>query len=256
MRIGHRTANLGLPVMEAIDAAAEMGYEGVSLIARGDGVDPAALTRERAAAIRERCARNGLEISALTGRLGSLIGEDADERMPRSESVVDAAATLEIPFVTSHIGAIPEDLDRPDVRAMADRVGRLCERAAARGVTIAVETGPESAEVLRDFIEMVGSQWLRVNYDPANLLMNGFDHMGGVDVLAPYIVHAHAKDAVREDPDGRRQRPLGEGDVDIPAWVARLKAIGFDGWLCVERESGEDRLGDARRALALLRSLV
>ena len=132
----------------------------------------------------------------------------------------------------------------------------LRSRADALGVTIAVETGPESAEVLRAFIERLGSERLRVNYDPANLLMKGFDHMGGVEVLAPYIVHTHAKDAVREDPDGRRQRPLGEGDVDIPAWIAELKRVGFDGWVCVERESGEDRLGDARSALELLRRLV
>lgn len=256
MRIGHRSANLGLPMMEAIDAAAEIGYDGVSLIAREDAVWPDELTPRRAREIMRRCERNGVEVSALTGRFGSLIDEGADERLQWSVSVVEAASMLEVPRVTSHIGVIPEDLDGDDVGAMVERVGRLCQRAAELGVTIGVETGPEEAWVLRDFIERVGSDRLGVNYDPANLLMKGFDYLGGVEVLGPYIVHTHPKDGVRDDPDGRRQRPLGEGDVDIPAWIAALKRVGFDGWLCVERESGEDRLGEARRALGVLRELV
>lgn len=256
MKIGHRAWNLGLPMMEAIDAAAEVGFDGVSLIAHEEAVWPPELTESRAREIRSRCERNGLQISALTGRFGSLIGADADENLQWSLSVVEAASSLEIPIATSHIGVIPEDMTRADVRAMMERVRRLCDRADELGVTIGVETGPESAEVLRDFIEEVGSPRLRVNYDPANLLMKGFEHIAGVQVLAPYIVHTHAKDAVREDPHGRRQRPLGEGDVDIPLWVDTVKSAGYDGWLCIERESGQDRLGDARRGLALLRALV
>jgi len=243
-------------MMEAIDAAGEIGYEGVALLARAGWVDPAELGPARMAEIRERCARAGVEVSALTGNFGSLIDEGADDRVPWCLSVLEAAAKLEVPLVTSHIGAIPEDLTGTEVRAMMERVGRLCARAEELGVTIGVETGPEEGWVLRDFIEALGSPRLRVNYDPANLLMKGFDHMGGVEVLGPYIVHTHPKDAVREDPGGRRQRALGEGDVDIARWIAELRRVGFDGWLCVERESGDDKLGDARRGLELLRALI
>ncbi|MFW5867979.1 MAG: sugar phosphate isomerase/epimerase family protein [Armatimonadota bacterium] len=256
MKIGHRAMNLGLPMMDAIDAAAEIGYEGVTLCAKEEWIEEGDFPAARAREVRDYCDERGLTISALTGRLGSMIDEGADERLERALLVVEAANRLQTPFVTSHIGVIPEDLDRDDVSAMLRRMDTLCSRADEMGVTIGVETGPESAEVLRDFIERLGSERLRVNYDPANLLMNGFDHMGGVEVLAPYIVHTHAKDAVREDPDGRRQRPLGEGDVDISAWIAELKRVGFDGWVCVERESGDDKLGDARKALELLRGLV
>ncbi|MBD3291891.1 MAG: TIM barrel protein [Armatimonadia bacterium] len=256
MKIGHRAMNLGLAMMDAIDVAAEIGYDGVSVVAREGWVEPEDFSEEQAREIREACDTRGLTISALTGRLGSMIDEGADERLERALLVMEAANRLQTPFVTSHIGIIPEDLGRDDVAAMLERMDALCSRADELGVTIGVETGPESAEVLRGFIERLGSERLRVNYDPANMLMKGFDHMGGVEVLAPYIVHTHAKDAVREDPDGSRQRPLGEGDVDIRAWIAELRRVGFDGWVCVERESGDDRLGDARKALELLRRLV
>jgi sugar phosphate isomerase/epimerase len=248
--------NLGLPMMDAIDAAAEIGYEGVSVVAKEGWIEPEDFTDADAREIREACEARGLTISALTGRLGSMIAEGADERLERALLVVEAANRLETPFVTSHIGVIPEDLDRDDVAAMFERMDTLCTRADEMGVTIGVETGPERAEVLREFIERLGSERLRVNYDPANLMMGGFDHMGGVEVLAPFIVHTHAKDAVREDPDGRRQRPLGEGEVGIPEWIGELKRVGFDGWVCVERESGDNKLGDARDALKLLRDLI
>jgi sugar phosphate isomerase/epimerase len=256
MKIGHRAMNLGLPMMDAIDAAAEIGYEGVSVVAKEGWVEPEDFSEAQARELREACDARGLTITALTGRLGSMIDEGVDERLERALLVLEAANRLQTPFVTSHIGVIPEDLGRDDVAAMLERMDTLCSRADELGVTIGVETGPESAEVLRAFIERLGSDRLRVNYDPANMLMKGFDHMGGVEVLAPYIVHTHAKDAVRSDPDGRRQRPLGEGDVDIPAWIAELKRVGFDGWICVERESGEDKLGDARAARDLLQSLI
>lgn len=256
MRIGHRTMNLGLPMMDAIAAAAELGYDGVALGAKEGWIDPHDFGEGRAREVRQACAARGLTISALTGRLGSLIDEGADERLQRALLVVEAASRLRTPFVTSHIGVIPEDLDREDAQLMLERVGTLCERAAKLGITIGVETGPESPATLRAFIERLGSERLRVNYDPANLLMKGFDHMEGVEVLAPYIVHTHAKDAVRDDPDGNLQRPLGEGDVDVAAWIGELKRVGFDGWVCVERESGDDQLDDARRALGLLREII
>lgn len=139
---------------------------------------------------------------------------------------------------------------------MAERVREVCDLAERLEVTVAVETGPEEAWLLRDFIELIGSERLRVNYDPANLLMKGFDHVQGVYDLAPYIVHTHAKDALRDPGEGRPQVPLGEGDVDIPRWLGQLREIGYDGWLCIERESGQDKLGDAARGLALLRALT
>jgi len=69
-------------------------------------------------------------------------------------------------------------------------------------------------------------------------------------------VHTHAKDGVRHPDGSREQRPLGEGEVNIEGWVGQLKEIGYEGWLCIERESGDDRLGDCQRALQFLRELI
>ena len=257
MRIGHRAINLGLPMFEAIDKAAEIGFEGITLMVREGWIEPKQAQADGCAEVRQRIEDNGLELSALTGSFGSIADAEAgDVARDRAVTVVQTAAAMGVDLVTSHIGVISEDLDCEDMKLMLERVGVVCEVADDVDVTVCVETGPEECWVLRDFIERLGSPRLRVNYDPANLVMKGFDHVQGVYDLAPYIVHTHAKDGLRDPGDRKRQQPLGEGDVDIPRWVGQLREIGYDGWLCIERESGEDKIGDAISGLALLRSLI
>ena len=56
----------------------------------------------------------------------------------------------------------------------------------------------------------VGS--LKVNYDPANLLVNGFDPVTGIIPLHRRIAHTHARDARRSTVSrGRRRCPRGRG---------------------------------------------
>ncbi len=242
---------------EAIRKAAELGFDGITLMVRENWVEYEEVAEDGGREIWDLVNGLGLEISALTGGFGSFSDpEKGDAARDRAKMCVESAAAMGVHLLTSHIGVVPEDLEGDEAGAMTERMREVCELAAEREVVIGVETGPEEAWLLRDFIEALGSEQLKVNYDPANLLMLGFDHVQGVHDLAQYIVHTHAKDGIRL-PDGtHKQTSLGEGDVDIERWVGQLEEIGYDGWLCIERETGEDRLGDAERGLALLRSLI
>ncbi len=244
-------------MFEAIDKAAEIGFEGITLVVREGWVEPEQAEADGCAEIRARLADSGLELSALTGGFGSMADLEAgDVARDRAKMVLRVATAMDVDMVTSHIGVVPEDLGSDAGKLMSERVADVCEVADEVGITIAVETGPEEGWVLANLIETVGSDRLRVNYDPANLLMKGFDHVQGVRDLAPWIVHTHAKDALADPGDGKPQVPLGEGDVDIPRWIGQLKEIGFDGWVCIERESGKDRVRDAIDGLSLLRGLI
>jgi len=132
----------------------------------------------------------------------------------------------------------------------------LSEYGEKLDVAIATETGPEDPALLREFLDAVGSPAIKANYDPANLAMNGFDPVKGVSDLGPYIVHTHAKDGVRHS-DGRGgEVPLGEGDVDWDAYLDALQDMAFDGFLTIERETGDDALGDISHAVSFLRLKV
>jgi len=107
---------------------------------------------------------------------------------------------------------------------------------------------------MRRFFDEIGTRGIGANYDPANLVMGGFDQLGGVDLLGKYIVHTHAKDGVRVNGQAK-EVPLGEGAVDFPRYLAKLDAVGFDGFLTIEREVGENPASDVAQAVKFLRGL-
>ena len=50
--------------------------------------------------------------------------------------------------------------------------------------------------------------------------------------------------------------PLGTGQVDYPAYLAALDEIGYRGFLTIEREVGDDPIGDIRIAINHLRDVM
>ena len=45
-----------------------------------------------------------------------------------------------------------------------------------------------------------------------------------------------------------REVPVGEGQVDFPAYLAALREVGFDGYLTIEREAGDNPEADIIKA--------
>ena len=53
-----------------------------------------------------------------------------------------------------------------------------------------------------------------------------------------------------------QETPLGDGKVNFPALVPKLKACGFTGALTIEREiSGDQQIADIKKAITLLEPL-
>jgi len=69
------------------------------------------------------------------------------------------------------------------------------------------------------------------------------------------IVHTHAKDARVSEGDIRSEVPLGEGWVDWIRYTGLLREQGYTGYFAIEREVGNDPVGDIRRAVAFLKGL-
>lgn len=184
-------------------------------------------------------------------------------REQRTLDISDFAARLGVGSIACHIGFVPEDESDPDYVAVRAMVRRVCDHAAGHGQTFALETGQERAEVLLHFIRDVDRPNLRINFDPANLILYGTDEpIGALRKLAPLVVSVHCKDG-DGPPAGKpgalgSERPLGKGSVGIPKFVAALKEIGFSGPLNVERETEnqQERLVDIANGVKLLRTLV
>ena len=99
-----------------------------------------------------------------------------------------------------------------------------------------------------------------MNLDAANLILYGkANPVDAVEVLGPYIQGIHAKDGLYPtNPHELGQEvPIGKGKVNFPEFIKRLKAVGYNGPLTIEREiEGAKQAEDIRMAKAYLERLI
>jgi sugar phosphate isomerase/epimerase len=185
------------------------------------------------------------------------------ERLARTLAVSDFAAQLGVGSIACHIGFVPEDTAHPDYLAVREMVRQVCDHAARHGQTFALETGQEPAQVLLGFIRDVDRANLRINFDPANLILYGTgEPIAALETLAPLVVSVHCKDGDWPPPGVPgalgKERPLGKGSVGIARFVETLRKVGFGGPLNVERETEDqvERFRDLAEGVRLLRALT
>ncbi len=183
-----------------------------------------------------------------------------EERLRRLEWALDRTRALGLTDLMLHAGFLPEPGD-PDRKPFLDTLGKVSALAAGRGVTVAFETGQETADLLRRTLDELKCPNLKVNFDPANMLLyDKGDPLRAVEVLGPDIRSVHVKDANRPTTPGAwgEEVPLGQGQVNIKAFVKALQKVGYRGALCIEREVGsqEDRLRDVSHGIRYLRECL
>ena len=179
------------------------------------------------------------------------------ERIDRLKWALDRTRALGLTDLTLHAGFLPE-VDAPERKAMLDTLAQAAQLAAEKGVTLAFETGQETAELLRRTLDDLKSPNLKVNFDPANMILYDMgDPIRAVEILGPDIRSVHLKDARRPRARGQwgEEVPLGEGEVDLPRFLQALERVGYAGSFAIEREVGDQagRLRDVATGLARLR---
>jgi sugar phosphate isomerase/epimerase len=179
------------------------------------------------------------------------------ERLERFRWALDRTLALGLSDLMLHAGFIPEP-GQPDRKPFLDTLARVSQLAAQKGVTVAFETGQETADLLRLTLDEMKCPNLKVNFDPANMLLyDKGDPIRAVEILGPDIRSVHVKDAIRTKVPGTwgEEVPLGRGQVNIRKFVETLKKVGYRGPLCIEREVGdqEARVADLAHGIRYLR---
>lgn len=280
MKLGVITDCFRKPIEESILLAAKLGLNGVQIYATTGEFSPDTLTAEKKKIYMKLLKDNGLEISAFCGDMGGHgfeIAKDNGERVEKTKRIVDLAAEFGVKVITTHIGVIPADEKEPRFDIMLEALSRCGEYAAAGGVTLAIETGPETAPVLYRFVSKI-KKGVGVNLDPANFVMvTGQDPVKAVYLLKDHIVHTHLKDGRKlknSDPkeiydhfadggiaalnvaDYFIETPIGEGDVNWKEYIGALKDIGYQGYLTVERETGADPESDIMKGVEYIKKYL
>ena len=202
------------------------------------------------------------DIPTVQSTVGFIPPATREARELRTIEASDFAAALGVKSIACHIGFVPEDRSDPDYIAVRGMVRRICDRAEEHGQMFALETGQEPAGTLLRFLDDAGCPNLRINFDPANMILYGSgDPIEALAKLAPHVVSVHAKDGDPPPADKPgalgKERPLGQGSVGIPRFVEALKRAGYKGSIHVEREIEDQaqRLKDIGMAVRLLRDL-
>lgn len=172
----------------------------------------------------------------------------------------DFAKRLGVDKMATHLGFIPECPTDPEFMPIVETVRDIAAHCKANGQSFIFETGQETPITLKRLIEEVGADNLGVNFDTANLILYGkANTVDAVDILGKYIKDMHAKDGCY--PTNPRElgneTRLGDGAVNFPALIAKLKAMGYDAHVTIEREiSGEKQIEDIKYAKQYLEGLI
>lgn len=182
------------------------------------------------------------------------------ERLEKLAWGLERTQALGLKDLMLHAGFLPEP-GSPERKAMLDTLAKAASMASAKGITLALETGQESAKLLRRTLDDLKCPNLKVNFDPANMLLyNMGDPIEAVEILGPDIRSVHLKDAFPPKVAGEwgQEVPLGEGRANIPLFIHTLRKVGFAGPLCIEREVGDQpaRIRDIARGYRLAKACL
>jgi sugar phosphate isomerase/epimerase len=258
MNVGVRLESLGLPLRKGLAEASRMAAEGVQLDAAGD-LHPDQLSQTGRREFKNLLRVYNLGLSAIGCPLRRCLdtAEEQDARLEYVRKVMTLAYDLGPRVVVIEAGQVPEKEDNAPARRLREGLLDLGRHGDRIGVTLALETGLESGEVLANYLRTFDTGGLAANLDPANLLMHNFDPLRAAADLAGKVAHVHARDARRGSASRASQEvPLGAGDVDWLALTEALHESEYRGWLVVERLQGNDMIGDVERGVGFLRRFL
>ncbi|TSE09717.1 sugar phosphate isomerase/epimerase [Mesorhizobium intechi] len=261
----------GTDTAAVLAAVKQTGYETTqfNLACAGLPSMPDAVPVDAIASIRAAVQSSGVSLAALSGTYNMAHPDRAvrDDGLRRLGVVIETAASVGIPLVTLCTGSRniadlwayhPENATPSAWCDMAAEMGKALALAEDAGVDLGIE--PEQANIVtsaRDATRLIadmGSKRLKIVLDPANL----FEYAtrdearaivaAAIDEAADHIAMAHAKD---RHGDGRFAT-AGQGIVDFPDFVTRLKAVGFDGALVTHGLSAKEAVDVATFLRGLL----
>lgn len=233
------------------------------------------LRSEMAAPLRRALDRHGIEATSLVvggpGRevwnftegpqtIGLVPRETRAARIAQLKKASDFARQCGIAAVQTHCGFIPENPGEPLYKETVDAMREVVAYCRANGQNFRYETGQETPITLVRAIQDVGLDNQGVNFDLANLILYGkANPVDAIELLGPYVQGIHAKDGLwpTNPRDLGQEVPIGQGKVNFPRLMARLKEMDYRGAVTIEREiSGPKQQEDVLAAKRYLEGVI
>lgn len=222
--------------------------------------DMSTATEEVAQVVKERSTQSDVRVCAVWAgvpgpakwnfiegptTLGLVPAAYRTERVAALKKWADFAVSIGAPAIITHCGFIPENMTDPEYQPIVDAIGEVARYCESKHLGFWFETGQETPVVLLRTFERIGTNNLGINLDPANLIMYGkANPIDSLDVIGKFVTNIHVKDGLYPtDGDNLgKEVPAGEGKVNFPEFVQKLKELKFDGEFIIEREiSGQQQ---------------
>jgi hexulose-6-phosphate isomerase len=241
-----------MSTLERCALAKEAGYDAVELnLEPGEDINPSSSERE-ILHLRNAVADMGMCFSSIYSReqwryvISSGSPDNRQRGMDIIRRMIEVAHTLQIGAVLVIPGAVDDSLfgKEPEIvpydvvySRVQDVLSELLPVAASAGVSLAIENVPNkfllSPMEMARFVDELDHPCMGVYFDVANAMPHGFpEHW--IRILGKRIVRIHVKDYRRDIGGLRGFTGLLQGDVNWPAVVAALDAIGYDGYITSE----------------------
>ena len=258
-------------IKEKIQMVMKEGFDNCQVISW----KPEIWTDENAELLKNTLEENGVTVSAfwcgwegpqvwnlyegpLT--LGLVPREYRDIRVKNLCDGADFAKKVGIDYVATHMGFIPENPNDPEFIPLCDAIRKVAEHLKANGQYLLFETGQETPTTMLRCFEVVGTDNLGVNYDMANLISYGkANPVDALDTIGKYVMNVHAKDSIYPTTGKKTggEVPMRTGKVDFEGVLSGLHALGYDGYVTIEREiEGEQQIKDIRESKVFLEGLI
>ncbi|SDJ67523.1 Sugar phosphate isomerase/epimerase [Halovenus aranensis] len=242
---------------QAIDRIADIGYDGVEILADEPHAFLPGFGDDDRARLERRLDAAGLDVANVNANTAVGYYDDAppsaffepslctaadDDRRWRIEytkDAIDLAQRVDAPAVSVTSGqplaGNPPEQAREYLRRS---LHEILDYAEPRGIDVGIEFEPElliecTAEVL-DLIDEMGRDGLGVNLDIGHAAVYGEDLAETITQSVDYITGVHLEDIVGGRRGKHYHRIPGEGDLDFEAIFAALDRAGYDGYATLE----------------------
>ncbi len=276
-----------LTLEQSIDAAAELGFDGVELMGKRPHLSPLDYSLDDCRRLGERAKTRGLAVAAIAAYTDFGASPAASE-VPFGEMQIAYVAELAVRAAALECRLVriftSYETDGSSFlvqwRRTVDAIRACCDRAAEHGVAIGVQNHHDLGVATKAYVELlaeVDRPNLTPMYDCWSPYLRGEDAAAGAAQLASRMTFTTAADYVvlprwQYVPDAINYSPrlppaalavpMGDGELPYRAFFAALKSGGFDGWVSYEmcsplRGGGSlDNLkAAAKKFLAYMKSL-
>jgi sugar phosphate isomerase/epimerase len=264
LRIAVATAGFRQPLRRAIQTAAECGASGVQFDVRQE-LPPADFGETARRQLLHELDELGLRVASLTLPLRRPIHDQShlDARVAALRQAMEFAWQLKSRVLTVRAGRVPDNAgattaDTPNAeeyQRYREVLADLARHGNDVGVTLCITPAGDDPATLRQLIGSISEGPLGIDFDPAGCVAARQDPTRTLRELHETVAHVQVRDAL-QDLDGSQEVPVGRGEVQWDEVLALLDEMNYAGWLTVRRTAGDDRIGDAARAVQYVRNVA